>query len=433
MVTDPDSGFFQGGWERRLSHIVEMMREMSTLVDPQEMVRSYSTRVRRFFPTDRFLAISRRGLEPPYYKITRSDIWKSEINPWEQASELPVYKSGLLGELLYAGEPRIIDDIHEVLRPDDPAASYFEGQRSLIAVPHYDHGVALNMVINMRREPAAFDREEFPEWVWLSILFGRATHTLVLASQLKQAYAVVDRELKIVADLQRSLLPKKLPKIPTLDLAASYQTSQWAGGDYYDIFALPDDRWGLMIADVSGHGTPAAVMMAVTHSIAHTYPGKPNEPGAMLKFLNDNLAARYTHEIEAFVTAFYGIYDPVGRTLKYASAGHNPPRIKRCEDGTVISLDDVGGLPLGVIEGTEYDETTVELRPGDQLILYTDGITEANNPEGKMFGVERLDQAIEHCHLSAGGLIEEVLKALEAFTAGEPASDDRTMLVAKVS
>ena len=153
----------------------------------------------------------------------------------------------------------------------------------------------------------------------------------------------------------------------------------------------------------------------------------------MLKFLNDNLAARYTHEIEAFVTAFYGIYDPAGRTLKYASAGHNPPRIKRCQDGTVISLDDVGGLPLGVIEGTEYDETTVELRPGDQLILYTDGITEANNPEGKMFGVERLDQAIEHCHLSAGGLIEEVLKALEAFTAGEPASDDRTMLVAKVS
>ena len=430
---EPKTGLFQGNWEDRLAHIVGMMREMSSLVDPEEMVRSYRQRLLRFLPADRFVALSRRGLQAPYYKITRSDIWTTAVNPWEQPSALPVFSSGLLGELLYGDEPRIIDDLRDVLRPDDPAAAYFEGQRSLIAVPHFDQGVALNMVINMRREPGAFSREEFPEWVWMSILFGRATHTLVLSSQLKQAYAVVERELKIVSDLQRSLLPKKFPSIPTLDLAASYQTSQWAGGDYYDIFALPDNRWGLMIADVSGHGTPAAVMMAVTHSIAHTYPGPPEEPGAMLEFLNDNLAARYTNEIEAFVTAFYGIYDPANRSLKYACAGHNPPRIKRCEDGTVIALEEVGGLPLGVMEGTRYAHTTKTLRPGDQIIFYTDGITEAHNREGNMFGVDRLDQAIENCHLSAGALIDEVLAALDAFTAGEPAEDDRTMLVAKVS
>ena len=95
----------------------------------------------------------------------------------------------------------------------------------------------MNMVVLLRNEPAAFDREEFPEWVWLSNLFGRATHNLVLAEELRKAYDVVDRELKVVADIQRSLLPKTMPAIPRLGLAAHYQTSQWAGGDYYDFFA----------------------------------------------------------------------------------------------------------------------------------------------------------------------------------------------------
>src|SRR5207253_1299364 len=103
--------------------------------------------------------------------------------------------------------------------------------------------------------------------VWLSNLFGRATHNLVLAEELRQAYEAVDRELVAVADIQRSLLPAKLPKIPTMDLAAHYQTSRRAGGDYYDFFPLAEGKWGIIVADVSGHGTPAAVLMAITHCI----------------------------------------------------------------------------------------------------------------------------------------------------------------------
>jgi sigma-B regulation protein RsbU (phosphoserine phosphatase) len=289
------------------------------------------------------------------------------------------------------------------------------------------------MVVLGRARPGAFQREQYPEWVWQSSLFGRATHNLVLTKELKQAYDVVERELKIVADLQRTLLPKRLPTIPGLDLAAHYQTSKWAGGDYYDIFALPDGRFGLLIADVSGHGTPAAVMMAVTHSIAHTYPGAPERPGQLLGFINQHLAERYTTQFEAFVTAFYGIYDPSTRTLDYASAGHNPPRLKRCEDGTVIALDGVGNLPLGIVPGVRYDETTLALRPGDQVVFYTDGITEATAPDGRtMFGPERLDEAIANCFLDADGLVEAVVQSVDAFTEGAPAADDRTLLVAKV-
>jgi phosphoserine phosphatase RsbU/P len=429
--TTSELGLFQGPWEQRLAHVVAMMREMSRQTDPQEMVRSYTTRLRKLMPTDRFVAVSRRNLEPPRYRITRSNLWEKEVNPWKESASLPVLEGGLLGTLLYDQEPRIIDDFE--IDPDDPAAPYFEGMRSLIAIPQFDHGEALNLVVGMRRQPASFNRETLPEHFWMSNLFGRATHSLVLSEQLKQAYAVVERELKIVADLQRTLLPKHLPKIPTLDLAAHYQTSTWAGGDYYDIFALPDNRWGLLIADVSGHGTPAAVMMAVTHSIAHTYPGAPEQPGGMLSFINHHLAARYTTDFEAFVTAFYGIYDPARRELTYASAGHNPPRLKRCEDGSILALEGARNMPLGIVPDLQYGETTQVLRPGDQIVFYTDGITEATDPNGAMFGEGRLDKALENCHLNADGLIRAVLDAVEEFTAGTPAADDRTMLVAKVS
>src|SRR5690606_22631128 len=120
-------------------------------------------------------------------------------------------------------------------------------------------------------------------------LFGRATHNLVLAERLEETYTAVDRELQAVANIQRSLLPSELPKISTMRLAAHYQTSRRAGGDYYDFFPLADNRWGILIADVSGHGTPAAVMMAITHVIAHTQPGQATPPSRMLNFLNDQL------------------------------------------------------------------------------------------------------------------------------------------------
>lgn len=431
-IADPSVSLLQPvDWRKRLDIIVDTMREMSRQTDPQAMVRAYASRIRQILPADRFVAVSRRGLDAPWYRITRSSQWAAEVNPWKEKHRLPLLQGGMLGELLYGDAPRIIEDFE--VSPDDPAAAYLAGQRSLVAIPHYDGGTALNMTVLMRTEPDAFDPNEFPEHVWMSNLFGRATHNLVLAEQLKQAYDVVDRELKLVADIQRSLLPSTIPNIPGFGLAAHYQTSQWAGGDYYDFFPLPNDRWGILIADVSGHGTPAAVMMAITHSIAHAVPGSPDPPASLLNHVNRQLATLYTANNEAFVTAFYGIYDPARRELTYASAGHNPPRLKRCEDGSILSLDSVGNLPLGVFAEQEYEQSTQALRPGDQIVFYTDGVTEAVNPSGQMFGMDRLDLALANCHLDAGGLIEAVLEALADFTAGEPATDDRTLLVAKVS
>lgn len=417
-------------WQERLDLIVETMREMSTHTDPQAMVRDYAARMQQVHPTDRMVALSRRDTQPPFFRVTRSSDWKEDINPWREKHRLPVLQGGLLGELLYGERPRVIGDLQ--VDPSDPGYEYLEGMRSLMALPNFDRGEALNMVLMMQREPHAFDPRSLADMVWMSNLFGRATHNLVLHDELQQAYNLVDQEMQAVADIQRSLLPAQLPRIPNLELAAHYQTSRRAGGDYYDFFPLPGGRWGILIADVSGHGTPAAVIMAITHSIAHTHPGPPVPPRNLLNYVNWQLTSRYTTSFGAFVTAFYGIYDPATRELRYSCAGHNPPRVKNCHDGSITSLEPARNLPLGISEAEDYEESVYVLRPGDRVILYTDGITEAMNAHGEQFGIERLDAVLEACHPQAGQLIESVLAALDAFTGGRPPEDDRTILVARV-
>jgi sigma-B regulation protein RsbU (phosphoserine phosphatase) len=417
-------------WRAKLDVIVDTMRDMSRHTDPQEMVRAYGQRVQQFFPIDRRLSLSRRGLSRPQYRITRSTTWGEDINPWKQKDRLPLFTGGLLAELIYSDEPRVFDELR--LAPDEPAAEYLSGQCSLLAIPMYDQGESLNMVVLLRQEPGAFPRDQIPDLVWRSNLFCRATSNLVLKDELQQAYQALDRELKIVGDIQRALLPAEIPAIPTLDLAAYYQPATRAGGDYYDFFPLPDGKWGIFIADVSGHGTPAAVLMAVTHCIAHTHPGPPAPPGKVLSYLNHHLATRYASLSETFVTAFYAIYDPAKRVLTYARAGHNPPRLKRCRDGSLLSLDGVHGLPLGVRPDEAFPEIQQQLQPGDQIVFYTDGVTETHNPRGEMYGTARLDRELENCSLQAQALLDAVLKSVETFAEGRPADDDRTLIVARV-
>ncbi len=431
---DDPVGLFDGigqTVEERMAVVVTTMRELSQQTDPLEMGRLYAKRMRKILPVDRSVSISRRHLHQPFFRVTRSTTWQTQPNPWKQLDELPVYQGGLCSELLYGNEPRLFEDF--AIDPSDPAVEYLEGHRSLLAIPMFDQGVTMNMILLMRKEPAAFEPRQFPELVWMSNLFGRITHNLVLSDRLKEAFDAVDYEMKVVADIQRSLLPSQMPAIPTMAVAAHYQTSHRAGGDYYDFFPLADGKWGLFIADVSGHGTPAAVLMAVTHSLAHSYCGPGDPPGKLLEYVNHHLSMRYTFHSDTFVTAFYGIYDPAQRSLVYACAGHNPPRLKRCVDGSLLQLDGVRGLPLGINLLEKYATATYRLVPGDQLVLYTDGITEAHNAAGEMYGLARLDKVLENCSVTASDLLKSVLESVEEFTEGKPALDDRTLLVAKIS
>ncbi len=404
------------------------MRELSRQTDPQEMVSLYRKRIGQFLPVDSFVALSRRGLDEPGCKITRSSNWDENFDPWKNQDQLPTYTSGLLCDLIMAGEPAYLRDIS--IDPKDPTYEYLGDVRLVVAVPSYDNGEALNMYVMGLYDVNAFDPLDLPDAVWRTNLFGRATNMLVLKRERDRAYEQVDAELKVVADIQRSLLPKRLPEIPGLDLAASYQTSARAGGDYYDIFPLAEGKWGFLIADVCGHGTPAAVLMAILHALAHTFPGHTTQPADLLNYVNNKLSKHYVSDGN-FVTAFYAVYDPADMTLTYASAGHNPPRVKRCSDGSMFVLDEAQSLPLGITPDIEFEQSTARLIRGDQVILYTDGITEAFNPEDDLYGTERLDGVLTHCGIDANALIDSVLASVEQFTQGRPADDDRTLLVLK--
>lgn len=422
--------FNTGTWQERLQAIVETMREMSRQTDPQEMVSLYVRRMQELLPVDRRLSLSRRGLRAPQFRVTRYSGWEEDINPWAEGQRLPMLSGGLLSTLIYGDQPVIIPEIE--IDPEDPAAEYLSGQRSLMAIPLFDQGTALNMVVLTRAEPDAFREEELPERVWMANLFGRAAQTLVLADQLNAAYREVDRELEVVADIQRSLLPAELPQVPTLRLAAHYETSRRAGGDYYDFFPLTHGRWGILIADVSGHGTPSAVVMAITHCIAHLHSDDDHAPAQLLRYLNRHLSSRYTNQSGHFVTAFYGIYDPATHQLRYASAGHNPPRLRHCGRWEVEALDGANAFPMGFMPDVEYREATITLQAGDRLVLYTDGITEAANAHGELFGVARLDHVVADCRDDAPAALRKLLQAVNGFTGGQVLGDDRTLIIIDV-
>ena len=416
-------------WERRLHEVTEMMRQMSSEDDPQEMVKHYRERANRIFPVDAYVSLSRRDLDFPFFRVTRASTWDEELDPWKHNDKLPVYDRGLFQELLYTGLPVYLPNLE--IDEDDPAHKYMGECASVIAIPAFDDGIARNMYVMAQKSCNAFDAEEIPDMVWRTNLFGRATHNLVLKRERDRAYEQVDNELQTVAGIQRSLLPARLPKIETLDIATYYQTSARAGGDYYDIFELSDGRWGFLIADVCGHGTPAAVLMAITHALAHTIPITDPSPSEMLGYINQKLVEHYTSDGN-FVTVFYCIFDPNSGELTYSCAGHNPPRVKRCSDGSMFTLDQAQGIPLGISETFEFSNQTVQLIRGDQVILYTDGVTEAFHDNGQTFGTDRLDAVLANCGIDAHALIESVLDAITQFTQGRPADDDRTILVLKI-
>ena len=418
-------------WREELEIIDRTMRAISGIRDPDELVTAYWGGIGSLIPVNDYMGLSRRGVPAPEYLMTRSSRFTEEFNPWTQRDRLPRMSGGVLGEVMYANAPVFINDLPARLTRDDPAHFFLDGFQSLIALPQYDGGEGLNVTVMLLPPGMELDEAMIPMLHWQAGLFGRGTQNLVLRNQLAAALGALDRELQAVGEIQRSLLPSELPRITGIELATHYQTSARAGGDYYDFFPLDGGAWGIFIADVSGHGTPAAVLMAITHAIAHAQPGTHTPPADLLTFLNRQLSSTYTRDGGAFVTAFYAVLDPVARTLTYSVAGHNPPRLVR--GGRVLPLNRTGALPMGIVEDERYDQATISLESSDLLLLYTDGITEAMAPAAdgrrELFGVDRLDRLLLDCHgCAAESCIDQIRAAVSDFCAGAPPADDQTLI-----
>ncbi|MEM8883025.1 MAG: PP2C family protein-serine/threonine phosphatase [Planctomycetota bacterium] len=412
-------------WEERLAFVTRLMTEMSQKTDVEEMVRWYARQLQGQV-LERYLSITRRGVEEPWVILARDSSWAKQPDVWRDRDSLPRFDRGLFSDVAYSGEVFISQDLK--LDPDDPAAEVLSDVRSVLAVPIFDGGESLNVSINVDHRPNRVPLHAVPYIVWMTNLFARATHNLNLARRLDEAHRELDREMELIGAIQRDLQPGALPEVPGLEVRAFYEPATQAGGDYYDVIPFGDEeRWGIVIADVSGHGAPAAVEMAMLRTLVHEAAHRRLAPGKAMRFVNSRMTERRnTHG--AFVTAFLGSWDPETARLDYAIAGHPRPVLRR--DGELVTVDDdASGPPLGVLPGVEYGQNAVWLKPGDRLILYTDGVTEAASPTGAMLGEEGLHEIVLGCDCPASEAKYQIANGVEQHRGGRPPGDDVTIMV----
>jgi serine phosphatase RsbU (regulator of sigma subunit)/CHASE1-domain containing sensor protein/anti-sigma regulatory factor (Ser/Thr protein kinase) len=254
----------------------------------------------------------------------------------------------------------------------------------------------------------------------------RTSHDLEEANkELGTFYHSVEQELRMARRIQHALLPKDLPELEGWEIAYHYQPAREVGGDFYDFLRLKDGRVGLVIGDVSGKGIAAALVMANTQSVLRAVAQREGiTPGQVLGEANEVLYAYMPPN--TFVTCFYGVLDPNSGRLVYANAGHDLP----CErhDGRVDELR-ARGMPLGLMSGVPYEEEEAVLAAGDDLLFYSDGLVEAHDPKGEMFGFPRLQGLVKAHRSSGSALIGFLLSELTRFTGKSWDQEDDITLV----
>ncbi len=249
-----------------------------------------------------------------------------------------------------------------------------------------------------------------------------------LAEKARQADAK-RREDEIARQIHRGLLPHCDPAVPGLEIAGVCRSAETIGGDYFGYLERPDGGFGLVMADVSGHGVAAALYMAAAKGAFQAEARRLSTPSDLLRRANDALAADFSSS-DVFATAFFANFAPGGRRFGYANGGHNPPVLVR-SDGRVELLDR-GGLALGVMPNVLYQEGSKAFGVDDVLLVYTDGVVEARDRERRLYGVGRLERVVTaHRRLRARALVDRVLEDLAEHTANVPYHDDVTLVAVR--
>jgi sigma-B regulation protein RsbU (phosphoserine phosphatase) len=255
------------------------------------------------------------------------------------------------------------------------------------------------------------------------VAIERARFTRQLLEQRR-----LEKELAIAREIQLSFLPRGAPEVPGFELAGAARTHAEVGGDYYGFIPVSDYRIGIAIADASGKGIPAALLMAGFRMSLLAEIRNDFAIRAVMRKVNTLL--HESIERDKFVTAFYGVLDHKNRVLIFSNAGHNPPILVRADGSIELLLE--GGVALGVLPDAIYEERPIALQPGDVLLLYTDGVSEAESPSGEQFGQGRLEQLLARLReRPAAEILDAVVDEVVAWAGERGQSDDLTLMVVK--
>jgi sigma-B regulation protein RsbU (phosphoserine phosphatase) len=304
----------------------------------------------------------------------------------------------------------------------------FQGIRSVLAVPLGVGDRIFGMIYaDSPLATSRFTEDHLKVLTTLgSVAAIRVENTRLLEEHLEQER--FERELQLAREIQQRFQPTAPPHVPGFELQGISFPSYEIGGDYYDFILCDDGRLVIALGDVSGKGTSAALLMSSLHAAVHAQVAScrpiTESISAVNRYLADNTPAN------RFVTLFYAELDPRTGSLSFINAGHNPPLIAH-EGGTLEQLA-AGGLPLGIMPDSDYREGRTQLRPGDVLVSYSDGVTETQNPKGEEFGTVRLQEVVsQNIDRSAAAIRDKIEAALSAFAQGTPAVDDITLLIVK--
>jgi serine phosphatase RsbU (regulator of sigma subunit)/anti-sigma regulatory factor (Ser/Thr protein kinase) len=315
----------------------------------------------------------------------------------------------------------------EALELDSPALRELKAAGVKLAVPLVSQGELIG-VLNLGPRLSEQDYSSDDRRL-LDSLAAQAAPALRVAQLVREQQAEAatrqrfEQELEVARLIQQNFLPKELPDLPGWQIAAFYRPAREVGGDFYDVIPLPDGRVGFVIGDVTDKGVPAALVMSATRSVLRASAQRLIEPGEVLERVNEHLCPDMPEKM--FVTCLYAVLDVESGLLRFANAGHDLPYVQTA-DG-VVELR-ARGMPLGLMPGMSYEEKEATLEPGESVLLHSDGVLEAHDPERDMFGAPRLKETMGR---GPGGreMIDHVLSSLAAFTGPDAEQEDDITMV----
>lgn len=368
-------------------------------------------------------------------------------NIWQIFSRSKVEPQGLASAGPAGGNERFAR--HVTFDPSDPLVRYFQQAHGVVEISRLDFespllrtmketGVRLVAplvsqgeligVLNLgkRLSEQEYSADDFTLLNNLAIQAAPSLRVAQLVREQQQEARVrerVEHEMKVARLIQKTLLPKELPAVGGWSLDVYYQPARAVGGDFYDFIHLKDDRLGIIVGDVTDKGVPAALVMATTRQVLRSAAEQFSTPGEVLQRANDLLCPDIPEHM--FITCLYAILDTVTGRMEYANAGHDLPYRRGKQNVDELRAR---GMPLGLMPGMVYEQKEITLSPGDTVLFYSDGLVEAHNPQGVMFGFPRLKELMAQHHGGAG-LIEFLLDELAQFTTlGWEQEDDVTFL-----
>ncbi len=366
------------------------------------------------------------------------------LDPTGERVTLPSFEDELAGNIVAASAPHVL--AVEPVKRGLPLAQALFAPAAVLAIPLANSGELTHWLVFASSLASRFAPVHLEQLLLhVNLAASLIIRPIALRSLARQSERQ-RREIESLADIQKLLLPDN-PQIGGLDYAFHWQPAETAAGDYYEMsnltpYAPPDflptggDVWGVIVADVSGHGAAAAMEAAQFDAIMRTYRDDGSaQPAGVLSYANRHFFSRRNRG--HFMTVFAALYRPDTRTLSYLSAGHPPMLLRRrrglSQSADVSSLGESDQIPLGVLRDYEYSNNEITLEPGDLLVLYTDGITEARDRHGRMFGSDRLRELVAAGPDSPRALCDSIVAEVTAHQGGPIGDDDQTLIVLRIT